>query len=236
MKFQPRNIYHLLGFVSFLVCIGCAKPQLGPDKQGAAGVEGMISGAGAGAITGAQLGSATGPGALAGAGLGAIVGGLHGSAQDSLEQEAIELRASIKREEERTYAQDVLTRHYARKLELHPTRDIFPADLFFANDESVLRPGASAMISELAKLTKQRLPWSRMALVSYVKASDKESEFSRRLADRRAKQVVNAMVGAGVEPRRLVAKSVLLDEPILVDADDDPMRYNQAIELVALDR
>lgn len=229
-----RKIGTVLSIV--LALQACGGPTAGPDKQFGFGLQGAVSGAGSGAVTGFQLGSGTGPGAAVGAGLGFVAGGIRGLAQDQMEENLLKLSAETQRERKIALAHEILEDHYRRRIELHPTRDIYPADLFFFGDEAKLRKGAGTLVSELAKLNKERLAWSRLAVVAYTQTKDEKSEYATLLAERRARVLSDGLVRAGIEPRRISTRTVLIDAPLLVDPDDAPGRYSQAIELVPLDR
>lgn len=235
------NIISLSLLALVVILSGCAVGHRdgyveGPDKQGAGMVDGALSGAGAGAVTGAQLGSPTGIGALVGAGFGAVAGSVHGALMDVSEEEQAELSRRTAEQLELARAHEILSEHYQRRLELHPSRDIFPADLFFRGDEVELRPGATHLVREIARLNKDRLPWSRLVIASYAKAVDKESPYAQHLAQKRARALTNEFVRAGIEPRRVTPRAVIMKEPVLIDPHDDPQRYNQAIELIPVDR
>lgn len=225
----------LFGLLLAFSITGCVGPQPGPDKQGEGMLTGAVYGAGAGAITGAQLASATGPGALAGAGFGAVVGSIRGFAQDQFEDELMSLSEATRREREVAFAQEVLADHYERRKELHPTRDLFPADLFFRSDGVTLRPTANAIIRELVKIHIERSGWSRFVIASYVKSSDPKSKYAMHLAERRAEALGAAFTQYGFEPRRIQARGVIVKAPVLIDPLDNPRRYNAAIELIPVD-
>jgi outer membrane protein OmpA-like peptidoglycan-associated protein len=229
-----RYIAFLLVVLELIAC--STKPYPGPDKQGAGEVSGAVTGAGAGAVTGFHLGVGAGPAAFVGAGIGAVAGGIQGFATDQQEENLLALSAQTQAEREVAMVHEVLNDHYRRRMELHPTRDIFPADLFFDGDNVKLRPEARALVRELAHLNKERLPWSRLAVTSYVRASDDKSFYAKHLAEKRAREICDYMIRGGLEPRRLVPRAVIIDAPILVDPDDAPGRYNQAVELIPLDR
>lgn len=215
---------------------GCAGPTRGPDKQFEGSVLGAATGAGAGAVTGFQVGAPTGAGAAVGAGFGALVGGIKGFTQDQIEETLMDLAVETSEERKQAVAQEVLSDHYARRLELHPTRDIFPADIFFEADEVRLRPGADPIVKELARMNRERVPWSRIVVAAYVKSAEDNSEHAENLARSRAKEIIDGLVHNGLEPRRLVGRAVVVPAPVLLDPNDDPLRYSQAIELIALDR
>lgn len=227
--------------VALMAGCGSAAPKPGPDKQFASMLRGAATGAGSGAVTGFQVGSSTGAGAMVGAGIGVVAGGIRGYLIDQAEDDLLQLAAQTSIERRRAIVHQVLHDHYQRRLELHPTRDIYPADMFFYGDESNLRPFAKVLVAELARMNKQRLPWSRIAVTSYAMNhnkgnSDEESSYAQRLAERRARAICNHLVRAGIEPRRLVARGIITNEPILVDPYDKPERYGQAIEFSPLDR
>ncbi|MBN8548840.1 MAG: OmpA family protein [Deltaproteobacteria bacterium] len=223
-------------FIVLLALTACAPPVPGPDKQFGGGLEGAALGAGTGAVTGFQVGAGTGPGAAIGAGFGAIAGGISGAIKDSTEEQMLKVAAQTREQREVAWAHEIMADQYKRRLELHPTREIYPADLFFYGDESKLRSSAKPLVRELAQMNKQRLPWSRLVIASYAKGVGSDASYAQELADRRSRAIVNELVHDGLEPRRLVARGVVVDAPILIDPDDDPLRYDQAVEIIALDR
>ena len=243
-----RSLLRRLGALGFaLLLVSCTShdldPRPGPDKQGIGLVTGAASGAGAGAITGFQLGAATGPGAAVGAGLGAVAGSLRGLTADLAEEEAAKLAAATHDQRERAVVHELLHDHYQRRISLHPTRDIYPADWFFDGDGSRLKPGAEAIVTELTRLNRHRLPYSRLVVTVYSKANEhnreggfKASNYAEHLSTRRAREIVNYMIRAGAEPRRLEARGMVVGAPVLVDPDDDPLRYAQAVEITPIDR
>jgi hypothetical protein len=81
-----------------------------------------------------------------------------------------------------------------------------------------------------------RLPYSRIVIASYAKAVNPESAYAAHLTEERAKEFVNQLVRAGIEPRRLETRVIVVDAPVLIDPFDDPTRYDQAIEIIPIDR
>lgn len=211
-------------------------PRPGPDEQGSGTIYGAMLGAGAGAVTGAQMGAGAGPGAWVGAGVGAVWGMFSGLGIDLLEEDQLRRLEEEQRARELAWVQEVLAEHYRRRLELHPNREIFPADLFFQHDSTTLRPEAEVLLRELALLMKRRMPWSRLVITAYVTSSSEDSPYAAHLTQRRAEEISTEFVRAGVEARRLTAKGVILANPLVLDPYDSPHRYRQAIEFVALDR
>jgi len=236
MAYSQRR-FSVLGAVAVVaVFSACAPATPGPDKQFAGTLEGAALGAGSGAITGFHVAAASGPGAAIGAGFGAVVGGIQGLIADQEEEAMLALAAANRGERSRAQVHEILSEHYQRRLELHPTRDIYPADIFFDGDEVELKPEAIALVDEIARLNKRRLPWSRLVVASYAKSSSADSEFGRHLTERRSRAIGDQLVRAGIEPRRIVTRPVLVEEPILIDPHDKISRYNQAIEIIPVDR
>lgn len=229
-----RAPYILIVTVLLYACTN--KPVPGPDKQFGEAMEGAASGAGAGAITGFQIGSGTGPGALIGAGMGAVAGGIRGYGHDQAEQDLLKFDVGSRREREVAFAHELLTEHYKRRTELHPTRDIFPADWFFNGDDVKLRREAIPLVRELARLNSKRSPWSRLVVAAYAKSSEEQSAYAKHLTQRRAREICDYLSWAGLEARRLQTRAVVTQAPVLIDPYDNPARYNQAIEIIAVDR
>ncbi len=231
------HVFYLVGLVGVIGCSPfTAEPIPGPDKQSVGTFTGAAIGAGGGAVYGAQVGAGTGPGAWVGAALGAVYGMFQGLGVDLLEEDELRSAAEEQRAREIAYVQEVLAEHYARRLELHPTRDIFPADWFFENDSSDLKPSAALLARELGYLTKQRMPWSRIVVAAYVTTKDKDSTYAQYVTKKRAEEIALQFVKDGMEPRRVLTQGIAVPEPILIDPDDSPSRYRQAIEIIPLDR
>ncbi|MGI6525567.1 MAG: hypothetical protein ACOX2O_09815 [Bdellovibrionota bacterium] len=232
-----KNCFYYSACLALFSCTACSsKPQHGPDKQFGGTLAGAASGAGTGAITGFHLGAGSGPGALAGAGLGAVAGGVHGAVRDSVEESLLKTSAELQKEREIAIAHETLQDHYRRRMELHPARDIYPAEYFFDADQIKVRCSAKALIREIAALNKKRYPWSRLIVAMYIKADNENSEYAQHLVEGRARALGDALVRAGLEPRRIETRAVIVPAPILIDPLDAPDRYNQAVELIPVDR
>ncbi len=234
---KPSQITSL--FVLLSVLGGCSpfsdEPIPGPDKQAVGTAKGLATGMGAGAIIGAEISAGTGPGAVLGAGFGALFGMFSGLGIDLLEED------QLRRQDEQNYlrqvawVQEVLSEHYTRRLELHPNRDIYPADWFFESDTSTLKPESKVLVREIAYLTRRRMPWSRIVVAAYNTSRDPESQYANYLTNKRAEEIALQFVKYGIEPRRVSTKSVITDEPLLIDPYDSVSRYRQAIEIIPLD-
>ena len=230
-----RRVFALVGGLAS--SLGCSSQHIaGPDQQGGGMVLGATSGAVAGALTGFQLTSVAGPGAIAGAGLGAVAGGIKGAVRDSQLETELQLAREIDKEHDRVKVLALLRQHYDRRAALFPARDIFPADIFFFGDERTLSSQGASLVEGLARLNKERMPWSRLVVACYVQSADPSSSYARRLAETRARAISTAMIRAGIEPRRVEARAVIIDKPLAQDPADMPDRYSQAVELLVKDR
>ncbi|MCB0329401.1 MAG: OmpA family protein [Bdellovibrionales bacterium] len=229
-RFEVGIVFALV--VGLASCVG---PRPGPDKQGEGMLLGAATGAGAGAVTGAQIASTTGPGIVIGAGFGAVAGSIRGAMQDEFEMELMRLSQELRQERERAFAHEFLADHYDRRRELHPKRDIFPSDIFFRSDEVELRPTATPILRELIRIHQDRFGWSRFSIFSYVKSADDKNAYAKYLAERRAEALGNELTKLGVEARRIRVHGVLVEEPVLTDPLDHPLRYAAAIEFAPID-
>jgi len=233
MLSRKRAGYCLLLNLLFAAC--SAKPLPGPDKRGSGTLSGVAVGAGSGAILGAQVAAGAGPGAAVGAGFGAVFGALQGAGLDLLEDEDLKQMEQVEKLKAELWAQEFLADHYERRMRLHPGRDIYPADLFFQADSSKLTPKAKLLVREIAKRSKNSMSWSRILISSYMTANDEESVFAEKLNNKRAEEFALQFVKAGIEPRRISIRGVTLATPLLIDPEDSPARYRQAIEFLPLD-
>lgn len=233
---QAGRIGAACSLIAALSACTSNRPVEGPDKMFVGEAVGALQGAGAGAVTGAQLTAGAGPGAAVGAGLGAVVGAIHGAVADANEDVAMRTEQEIKEQQGRAAAQEILAEHYKRRLALHPSRDIFPADLFFDGDDVKVCQSGLAVIKELARMSEKRLPYSSLVVAVYSKGASPESQYSQHLTEERAKEFANQLIHAGMEPRRIQTRAVVVDAPVVIDPLDNPTRYNQAIEIIAIDR
>lgn len=230
---KPLLVISLLTVSS---CTSTSEPIPGPDKQGSGLLTGALLGAGSGMITGAQLGAATGPGALIGAAFGAAWGSVSGFGIDLIEEEEIRLIKDIDRLHEEVWAQHSLVSHYERKKDLYPGRDIFPSDEFFNGDGVTLSHGGALIIKALAKRYASLSASSRVQITSYQTVHDTESGFANYLGSRRTQALALEFSSSGLNPRRLVLRSVRLSSPLVIDPYDAPERYSQAVEFSLIDR
>ena len=234
MKFNKYPLVILFAVI-FSSCADYSKPIPGRDKQGAGLLSGAIMGAGSGMITGGQFAASVGPGAFIGMGFGALWGSLYGLGIDVLEEEDLYILSQVARNEDEVAAQYILLEHFELKSELHPGRDIFPADVFFKKDEVSLSRSGNAVAQVFSKMLAKRNPASRIEIIIYQVSKDENSTYAKYLGRKRGVAVGNALVKAGIEPRRLVFKSITLDNPLVFDQYDRAERYYQAVEFALVD-
>ncbi len=232
--FQEYKIRGLTLAALAVIC-GCGPMIPGPDRQFEGTAGGAVVGAGTGAVTGFQVSAATGPGAAIGAGFGAVAGAISGAVRDSEEDDLMHMSVEARAERERAYVHQLLQDHYQRRLELHPSRDIFPADMFFVGDQTKLCRSGKLLVKEIAALNSNRMPWSRLIIAVYAKAKG-ESDFARHLAEERARSLADELAKSGMNPRRIETQPMIVDAPVLIDPLDDPERYSQSVELILHDK
>ncbi len=242
MGFHHRNKFLILSsfvVLSTLLLTGCtpfeSEPKPGPDKAGSGLVTGSATGAVGGAITGAAIGAA-GPGAWIGMGFGAALGMFSGLGDDFIEEAQIENSEAARKLREKAFVQEALAEHYRRRMALYPSRDIFPADIFFEGDSLKLKYDAKLIARQIAELAERRTTWSRVKIVSYLYSKDEDSDFATHAAKRRSEELSLVFVQAGIEPRRIEAEGVVINAPLVMDPDDSPARYRQAVEFITVDR
>lgn len=234
-KFSCRARTGIFAVLSFSL-VACSPMQPGPDRQFEGTATGAVAGAGAGAVTGFQVSAATGPGAAIGAGFGAVAGAVQGALRDGEEDDLMRMSAEARGERTRAQVHQILQDHYQRRIELHPSRDIYPADLFFVGDQVRLCQSGVDLVKELARLNQDRMPSSRLVVAVYTKSNSMDSDYARYLAEERSRTLADEFGKNGINPRRIETRPMIVDAPVLIDPLDDPHRYNQAVELILSDK
>ena len=235
IRSKMRKFYLVL-IVVLSSCVPTQQdPVLGPDKQAIGTVYGGALGAGAGAVIAHEVLGNPYPGAWIGLGFGSLYGMATGMGLDSIEEARIKRDKEISFLQEVVWAHQILAENYRRRLELYPSRDIYPADLFFLNDSSTLSQEGEILVREMAHLFSSRMPWSRILIASYALSKDVNSDYQIHLAKKRAEQIGDLFVTYGIEPRRISIQPRLMSAPLVRDPADHPYRYAQAIEIIMKD-
>ena len=170
--------------------------------------EGVLIGAGVGAILGQVIGGDT-EGTLIGTGIGAALGGLAGNRIGAyMDQQESDLRnavassnaASIRR------SQNVLTA-------------TFKSNSFFDFNSSVLKAGAYSELDRVAGVLNN-YPQTRLKIEGHTDSKGSE-QYNMKLSQRRADAVSNALIQRGIDPARIETMGFGESQPISSnDADN----------------
>ncbi len=195
-----------------LLLPGCA--GMSKTEQGAA------VGVGVGAATGAVLGQAIGRdttstviGAVAGAAAGGLIGGAIGNYMDRQEQE---FRAQMARME------GASVQRYQDNLAI-----TMRSDVLFDVGSARLKPGGTDEVYRIADILN-RYPETRVEVGGHTDSTGSErSNFD--LSDRRAQSVADALVNAGVNPRRIAARGYGETRPVATNATEAGRQQNRRV-------
>ncbi|MHC1742734.1 MAG: OmpA family protein [Syntrophobacteraceae bacterium] len=197
-----------------LLLPGCA--GMSKTEQGAA------VGVGVGAATGAVLGQAIGRdttstviGAVAGAAAGGLIGGAIGNYMDRQEQE---FRSQMARME------GASVQRYQDNLAI-----TMRSDVLFDVGSARLKPGGMDEVYRVADILN-RYPETRVEIGGHTDNTGSErSNFD--LSDRRAQSVADALVNAGVNPRRIAARGFGETRPVATNATEAGRQQNRRVVL-----
>ncbi|MEF8823630.1 MAG: OmpA family protein [Desulfohalobiaceae bacterium] len=205
------RILALLVVCAFLsaILLGCA----GANRQQTGTGIGAATGAGIGAILGQAIGRDT-KGTLIGAGAGAIVGAIAGNQVGRyMDQQEREMRQALDQQEQASI-----------RREREILQATFDEDLFFDFDSSRLKAGGLRELDRVADvLTKYRK--TTILVEGHTDKSGPE-EYNRKLSERRAEAVQNALVQRGVIEERIKAVGYGETQPV----SSDPAQ-NRRVEL-----
>ncbi len=187
--------------LSIMACSGASRQQKGTGYGAAAG-------AGLGALIGQAIGGDT-ESTLWGAGAGAIVGALAGNQvgkyMDNQERElesalAQERQASIQRD------RDVL-------------RATFKSGVFFDFDSANLKPGGRQELERVARVLN-KYPKTTILIAGHTDKSGPET-YNKKLSERRANAVKDALIQMGVIEERMKAIGYGESQPVSSDPADN---------------
>ncbi|ACN16810.1 OmpF [Desulforapulum autotrophicum HRM2] len=194
-----------------LVMASCA----GMTNQESRTKEGVIVGAGLGAILGQAIGGDT-EGTLIGAGLGAAIGGVAGNQIGAyMDRQEQALRSAVATSEAASIqrSQNVLTA-------------TFKANTFFDFDSSTLKPGAYSELDRVAKVLRD-FPQTRIRVEGHTDSKGTD-QYNMLLSQRRAQAVTDALVQRGVDPMRMESIGFGESQPVSSN-DGDNRRVNIVI-------
>ncbi len=152
--------------------------------------EGVLVGAGLGAILGQAIGHNR-QSTLVGAGIGAALGGLAGSQVGAyMDKQEAALNNAVA-------ASEAASVRRARNVLI----TTFKSDFLFNFDSAALKPGAYAELDRVAKVLTQ-YPQTRIRVEGYTDSTG-PAEYNMKLSKRRAEAVANALIQRGVDPARI---------------------------------
>ncbi len=163
--------------------------------------EGVLVGAGVGAILGQAIGHNR-QSTLVGAGIGAALGGLAGSqigAYMDRQQAALNNAVAASEAASIRRAQNVLIA-------------TFKSDFLFNFDSASLKPGAYAELDRVARVLTQ-YPQTRIRVEGHTDSTG-SAEYNMRLSQRRAEAVSNALIQRGVDPTRITTIGFGESQPV----------------------
>lgn len=103
--------------------------------------------------------------------------------------------------------------------------------VLFDHDSERLRSDSQPQLQQIAALLRQQ-PRLRALVVGHTDASGRP-EYNRELSQRRARSVVNALVGEhGIVSERLLAEGVGMAAPVASNASEQGRALNRRVELV----
>jgi outer membrane protein OmpA-like peptidoglycan-associated protein len=182
--------------------------------------KGAAYGTGAGAATGAAIGAILGggEGAWKGAAVGAAVGGLGGTAVGYyMDKQAKEM-------------EEVLARQDRLERDGESLRVSLASDVMFESGSARLQPGAADKLAELARVL-DRYPRTRVDVVGHTDDRGTEA-VNQPLSERRAAAVADAMVRAGVEPRRISTRGLGESRPVAGNETATGRAMNRRVEVL----
>ena len=100
----------------------------------------------------------------------------------------------------------------------------------FDTDKATLRPDAQPVVAEVDKLLTSDESL-KLSIEGHTDNSG-SADHNRTLATARARSVLGALVGLGVDPSRLTSKGFGPDKPIADNATDEGRAKNRRVELV----
>ncbi len=207
-----KKLLILLVAVSVLV-IGCAAPQ---NNQQAGTRYGVAGGAAGGALLGQLIGGNT-EATLIGAGIGALAGGIIGN---QVGKKMDEQEAAMHRELASVEAANI--QRTANVLAV-----TFKSDYLFAVGSAELNAGAFNEISRVSRVLNQ-YPDTTIQVAGYTDNTGSE-QLNRTLSENRALNVKNALVGQGVDPKRITTIGFGASAPIADNSTEAGRQLNRRV-------
>jgi OmpA-OmpF porin, OOP family len=102
----------------------------------------------------------------------------------------------------------------------------------FDIDKATLRPDSQAVVEEINKLMSSN-PEMKLSIEGHTDSSG-AADHNRTLSTARARTVLGALVGLGIDPARLSSKGFGPDKPLADNADETGRAKNRRVELVKM--
>ena len=102
----------------------------------------------------------------------------------------------------------------------------------FDTDKSTLRPDSQAVVDEIKKLLDANAAL-RLSIEGHTDTTG-SADRNRELSSARARSVLGALVGLGIDPSRLSSRGFGPDKPVADNADEAGRVKNRRVELVKL--
>lgn len=204
----------IAGTAAALLLAGCATAPDDPNRNTR---QGLLIGGGIGAALGALTGDDAEErrrNAAAGAILGGIAGGVSGSLLDR--QEA-ELRRELQQD-------GVRIDNTGEELVVSFTNDIL-----FDVDSATVKPAFQGELRTLAA-SLQRYPGTRVSVTGHTDNTG-EAGYNQRLSERRAGAVAGVLLGAGVQPARVVTRGAGEAQPVASNLTPEGRQLNRRVEV-----
>jgi outer membrane protein OmpA-like peptidoglycan-associated protein len=199
-------------------CAGARRSEPPPDEpervtERDKTKKGAMIGAAGGAVLGAVIGERELDEILAGAAIGAGVGAGVGAYMDRQEEKLAQIPGTTV---ERV-GEDMLLLH-------------FESEFLFAVDSAQLSPEAEASLDRAAQVLMEQ-PKTALIAQGHTDATGSE-EHNQALSERRAKIVMNYLIGQGVDAQRITAVGYGEHHPVASNETEEGRSKNRRVDLL----
>lgn len=213
--------------------LGCSTPLSTREKG--AGI-GALGGAAAGGIIGSAVGH-PGAGAAIGGALGLGTGALIGDQLQGQEQKQKEQQARIDQQKAELEKNRALIEELKRKnIEARETERGVAVNLpsvLFRFDSSALTPEGRDRVDQIAGIVNRQAPDRRLSVEGYAsRERASQEEYNRRLSERRAGAVADALENSGVSRNRITAKGLGTQNPVAPNDTEEGRARNRRVEVI----
>lgn len=204
---------------ALMMTSGCMQTMNNPDNPNRRTQQGAATGAALGALAGIIAGNdakSRRNGAIIGAAVGAGAGGLIGR---QLDKQAAELRSQM--------GTNVGIQNTGDRLIV-----TMPQDILFATDSATLSGGLQADLQTLSA-SLNRYPGSTVQVIGHTDNVG-DAGYNQSLSMRRAQAVSSVLIGAGVQPARVVPQGRGENAPVADNLTEQGRAKNRRVEVVII--